>query len=351
MEELDHGFNRALRELKFWPRPSELRELCSGRAPSMTDKLRVDKAWAWLQWYIEMFGVPALDRWLIQGRVFNGKSPDSALRGSKSSVALATTAPFYEIAVTGVPDIPDLVRQTLIAMSGTVETGLTRISDAIRVRTGEEGSAGKESAFARRDWDEHCGRAIAAARIPAASQVNPAMQLTGSVASEFAVPLPKTIAVRITPDSNGYKSRPLTFEEVTALNDAGKLPQHVYEEALQRHLAKEAMQKILDTPEDFNAVYLEEFLPLQLRGEPEPCRMGRFTVESADGSMVIRKSLQMGIGDMQLTNGQVVQFTAKHNDLRYEEYQRFYFDLHSMTVSVAESHSNKSSKPERTHHD
>jgi hypothetical protein len=77
----------------------------------MTDKLRVDKAWAWLQWYIEMFGVPALDRWLIQGQVFNGKSPDSALRTSKSSVELATTAPFYEIAVTGVPDIPDLVRQ------------------------------------------------------------------------------------------------------------------------------------------------------------------------------------------------------------------------------------------------
>ena len=330
--ELQHGFTRAIRELKWWPKPSELREMCTGRAACMTDKLRVDQAWAWLQWYIEMFGVPALDRWLIQGLVFNGESPDSAVRGSKSPVTLAITAPFYEIEVTAVPYIPDLVRETLIAMSGSVEMGLTRIKEAIRIRKGAEDCFGKDSAFARKDWDEYGNRAIAAARIPSASHVNPALQLTGDVAPEFAVPQPKAIAVRIKPDSNGYKFRPLTFEEATALNLAGKLPQHLYEDALQRHLAREARQKILDTPEDFNAVYLEEFFPLQLRGEPEPYRMGRFAVESADGAMIIRNSLAMGVGDMQLTKGKVIRFTAKRNDLRYEEYQRFYFDLQSMTV-------------------
>ena len=57
-EQLHHGFNRAIRELKFWPRPAELLEMCTGCASAMTDKLTIDLAWNWTRNYIEAFGVP-----------------------------------------------------------------------------------------------------------------------------------------------------------------------------------------------------------------------------------------------------------------------------------------------------
>src|ERR1035438_3804216 len=82
-DELHHGFNRAIRELKFWPRPSELREMCTGCAAAMTDKLRIDAAWNWIHQYITMFGVPAKARWLIQGQAYNGRSPEIPVRNSK----------------------------------------------------------------------------------------------------------------------------------------------------------------------------------------------------------------------------------------------------------------------------
>jgi hypothetical protein len=159
------------------------------------------------------------------------------------------------------------------------------------------------------------------------------------------MPKPKAIAVRIVPGSEGYTFRRLTFEEATALNVAGTVPQHLYEDVLQSHLAEEAKQKFLDMPEEFTAVYLERYRPLEHRNSPEPCRMGCFAVENADGSAVVRDSLQMGMGDMQLVKGQALRFTAKRNDLRYKEYQRFYFDLQSMTVRQTTT---DSSEPDTT---
>ena len=70
--------------------------------------------------------------------------------------------------------------------------------------------------------------------------------------------------------------------------------------------------------------------------------MGRFAIESSDGSEIICQSLQMGIGDIELVKGQVIRFTAKANDLHYEDFQRFYFDLQSMTVHYELSDSNSS---------
>jgi hypothetical protein len=332
--ELQHGFRRAVRELKWWPKPSELREMCTGRKADMTDSLRVDRAWNWTHWYIDMFGVPAFghpskDRWKIQGGDYNGRSPEVALRGAKTTFALATSAPFYSITVVEVPDLPHLVVQTLIAMGGTVEAGLARLKDAIAFK--DAATASKDAKFARKDWDEHCARAIAATRIPGPSAINPALQLEGAVADEFPMPLPRAIAVRIAKDSNGYTIRRLTWEEATTFNDAGSLTPPLYEDALRHHLADEAKEELRGTPQEFNAVYEEMFIPWQIRDGSEPCRMGSFKIESADGSYIVREALPMSVGDMQLERGQVVRLTAKPKDLRYED-GRFHFDLATMTA-------------------
>src|ERR1035441_9904926 len=56
-DELQYGFNRALRETKWWPKPSELLEFCTGRASAMADKLTIDSTWNFVRQYIEWFGV------------------------------------------------------------------------------------------------------------------------------------------------------------------------------------------------------------------------------------------------------------------------------------------------------
>lgn len=339
-EELQHGFNRAICELKFWPRPSELRELCMGHAASMTDKLRIDAAWHWVQWFIRTFGIPAKDRWEIQGNRFNGKSPEVAVRSSRSSHTLATTAPFYEIMVTAVPHIPELVGKTLTGMSGTVEMGLMRIREAVRICTGADGVSSKDSAFVRKDWDEYCARELATLGKPASSRNNPRLQLTGDVASEFPMPPTRSIAVRIATGREGYTFRRLNRKELDRLYDEGTLPQHLHEEGVRYHLRLEAEERFLDTPQEFTAVYLDIFRPLQQCSDQEPRRMGRFTIESSDGSRIICESLQMSIGDMELVKGQAIRFTAKPNDLHYEDFQRLYFDLQTMTVHQEASDSN-----------
>jgi hypothetical protein len=338
-EQLAYGYKRAVCELKWWPKPSELREMCTGCAASMADKLRVDAAWNWTQQYIDMFGVPARNRWEIQGHAYKGDNPAAAVRGSRSLPTFATTAPFYEVMLTAVPDLPELVEATLKAMSGSVEVGLSRLNGANQAIPGVEGAAAKDSAFARKDWDEFCARAIAATRMPAASYINPTLQLTGHVAPEFSIPTPKAIAVHIELGSEGYTFTRLTFEEAAALYEAGKLPLHLYEDEVRRHQVDEENEKLLATNEEFIAVYLEKFRPLEQRDNPVPCRMGLFTIENAEGSRVICASLPMGVGNLELMKGQTIHFTAMRKDLRYEDYQRIYFDLQAMTVSTAAPHS------------
>ena len=343
-QEIEYGFDRALKESRFWPRPAELREMCTGRAASMTDRLRIDSAWAWVQWYIKMFGVPAFgypakDRWEIQGQMFNGRDPERAIKGCAMPVTLAITAPFYEILVTVVPEIPELVSRTLVAMSGSVEMGLTRLNEDTKVRTGLDGFSTKDSAFVRKDFEEYCGRCIAATRIPTASQINPALQLTGNVASEFPMPMAKAIAVRIEHSGRAYKVRPLSFEELTQLNEVGSLPSHLYEEGIERHNRSEENTRLMCIPTEFNAVYRDIYFPLPPRRcvEPWPV-MGRFTIESGDGARVVRESLIMAAPQKQPRLGQVFRFTSMPKDLRFDETKHFYFDLNTMRLHEGVQH-------------
>src|ERR1039458_9300906 len=95
-EELSMGFNRAIREQKFWPRPAELRELATGNAAIMVGKLAVDDAWEWVNRYLSLFGKLTQKRWELQGHIFHGEKFNDALEPRKYLTAIATSADFYE---------------------------------------------------------------------------------------------------------------------------------------------------------------------------------------------------------------------------------------------------------------
>jgi hypothetical protein len=266
--------------------------------------------------------------------LYNGNTPDHALKFPKlqGQPVLACSAPFYEIAVTEVPEIGDLVRKILIAMNGTVEMGLPRFQDAIRHLKVSDNSSNKDVAFLRKDFDEHSARVLAAAHSSAAAVIDPSFQLTGAVADELPAFRTRSIAVKISPDQHLYAIRRLTADELKGLYDAGTLPQHLYDEGFRRQVYNEEQARLRETPTEFIAVYRDTFRPLTLHRDAEPPLMGRFTVESADGSGIVRDSLQMEIGDLRPTLGQMIRFTAKPKDLYFEDYGFHHFDLSTMTV-------------------
>jgi hypothetical protein len=50
-QQLEKGFQTALRESKFWPRPAELREYCTGITAKGTDSQEASRLWAWaIKW-------------------------------------------------------------------------------------------------------------------------------------------------------------------------------------------------------------------------------------------------------------------------------------------------------------
>ena len=98
-EELSTGFNRAIREAVWWPRPAELRELATGKAAIMVGKLAVDDAWEWVNQYLNLFGSNTQKRWELQGYVFHGEKINDALERMKYNITIATSAPFYELKV------------------------------------------------------------------------------------------------------------------------------------------------------------------------------------------------------------------------------------------------------------
>jgi hypothetical protein len=280
----------------------------------MTDKLTIDEAWNWSRNYIEAFGVPPVPRWKLQGDVYHGDTIDGAIRRKRSDQKLAMTASYYELTLLEVPPLPELISQTLVGMAGSVKMGLTRIKDAMRGwdSKSESGVSGKDAAFVRKDFDEYCSRAIAAARSNTAPSVNPSLQLAGDVLPLFPPPTPTRIAVRIERKWSEYKVYRLEFEAAKSLFDGGKLPQPLYEEALLHHEQIQRQEQLMNTPLEYAAIYISSHVPSPspLDEEPWPT-MGRFRIEDASGSKVVIDDLAMAVGDLKLTSGQILRFTAK----------------------------------------
>jgi hypothetical protein len=335
-QELNHGFNRALRETKWWPKPSELIEFCTGRASAMKDKLTIDEAWNWALRYIQMFGISGTKRWEIQGYVYHGKTLNSAIRNLDACRVLATTAPYYELSVYSVPEIPELISQTLTAMSGKVSMGLTRIKDAISGWNSAEeaASTSKDAAFVRRDFDEYCSRAIAATSVKTPAHISLGLQLAGDIAPIFPAVTPHRLAVRIEPDEKRYKVSILEFDDAEQLFKSGILPQSLYEDAVRRKERLQRRELAESTPREYSAVYRGTYNSAIVRDDRNPWPpMGSFTIESSDGSRVVYDDLPMAIGNMSLKPGQVFRFSASPRELVFQVYPRQFFDLNKVVTT------------------
>jgi hypothetical protein len=334
-EELSHGFNRAIRETKWWPKPAELIEFCTGRTSSMRDKVTIDEAWQWAVRYIELFGMPAQTRWELQGHIFHGPTVDAAIRCSNIAHTLAVSAPFYELVQYEVPPMPEILRQTLVAIGGSMRTGLQRVQDAMRGWNSaeQEKLSGKDASFVRRDFDEYCSRAIYTLQAHTSAHLNPGLQLTGHVAPSFPPFTPKGIAVKVIFDGSQYELFAMPEEVAQKLYDRGELPQHLYEEAASRNQVRKERELLRSTPTVLNAVYLGVWKPHWSSSTTPWPTMGRFNVESHDGANIVVADIPMSVGDLNFRPGQTVQFKAALNDVVFDEYKRTHFNLNQALIT------------------
>jgi hypothetical protein len=339
-EELQHGFNRALRETKWWPKPSELLEFCTGRASAMADKLTIDNAWTWVCLYLDSFGVAGSPRWQVQGRKFNGLSIEAFVRDNTTGGPFAVSAPFYEVARFQPPEISEIVRRTLVAMSGSVKVGLTRISDAKRGWNSADGCAlnTKDSSFVRKDFDEHCSRVLAAVHADRPKTINPALQLPGAARSLFPSPTMTLMAYRIKGTLSGYEACRLTLEEAEALHDEGKLSEALYAETVEHYRYLKREEEWRNIPQELNAVFLGIYDRNRLLGSDWDSwlPLGTFNIEDAEGTRVFREYLPMAIGTLSLAIGDSIRFTGRLSELRFSEQPRYVFDLNKAITNNKE---------------
>jgi hypothetical protein len=339
-EELAHGFRRALRETKWWPKPSELLEFCTNRASAMEDKLTIDRAWNWLHQYLDWFGVSRKTRWMLQDRFFNCLTIEAAVGNDNSGNPFAVSAPFYEVRRYDPPEMPAIIEQTLVAMAGSIRMGLTRIFEAQRGWNGADGCelSSKDAAFVRKDFDEHCSRVLAAAHATAPKTIDPSRQLEGAVKPLFPGPTRTVMAYRIRRESGSYKATRLTLEEATALHTDDRLPDDLYAETVAYYRKLQRTQAWLDTPTELIAVYIcpyEGMMPPLPDKDSWP-RMAVFNVEHANGDQVVLSNAVMAVGDMSLCAGDCVRFKAKLSDIHFRENPRYVFDLSNAVINTKE---------------
>ena len=339
-EELQYGFNQALRETKWWPKPSELLEFCTGRASAMADKLTIDNAWNFTRQYIEWFGVTGNTRWQVQGRLFNGSSFEAAVLHNVTGVPFAVTAPFYEVSRYDPPEIPDVLKQTLIGMAGTVKRGLTRIANGMRGWDSSEGCSvsAKELGFIRKDFDEYCSRVLAANRANSPKTINPALQLSGKTESAFPGPTKTVMAYRIMRASTGYEAVLLTKDEAEALHNKGALSDALFAEAVDRYQKQQREERYRNSPRELIAVFLGHYdrcrLPASERDSCPP--LGTFNIEDSTGTCVLRECLVMAIGGLNPSAGDSIRFTGRLSELRFSDQPCFVFDLNNAVIKNKE---------------
>lgn len=330
-EELAHGFRRALRETKWWPKPSELLEFCTGRASAMEDRLTIDRAWKWLHQYLDWFGVSRKTRWMLQDRFFNCGSIEVAVANDNSGVPFAVSAPFYEVRRYDPPEIPPIIEQTLIAMAGSISMGLTRLFEAKRGWSNVEGCelSSKDAAFVRKDFDEHCSSVLAAEKTKSPKTIAPSCQLGGAVQPLFPGPTRTVMAYRITREYSGYKAMRLTLEEATALHDDGRLPDDLFAETAAYYRRLQRKQEWLDSPTELNAVYVGPYRSMMSSApEGDSCpRKALFNVEDSEGDHILLSNVVMAIGEMTLRIGDCTRFKAKLSEIHIPENPRHVFDL------------------------
>jgi hypothetical protein len=240
--QLNHGLNRAVRELTFWPRPAELRELCTGIRARKSDTLRADEAWQWVMTYLDRHGLKGLTAYELQGKSDFFLSGDKFCCGDASDVYcwihpktytnFVASAPFDILTTYPVPDIPPLIAATLTQLAGSILGGLRRLADARKIaEPWEEGGAyhfgenPKDISFLRKDFTEHYLNAVAL-QAEAVTQVtvDPSRQLTGEVPSLATA---NRLPIRLFIDG-GLRYEVLPLDEAINAYEAGSLDENAF---------------------------------------------------------------------------------------------------------------------------
>ena len=243
--QLNHGLNRAVRELTFWPRPAELRELCTGIRARKSDTLPADEAWKWVMTYLDRHWLDARTTWELQGQtdifVSDGTIYDEPvireawmwkhLRQRREG-SFATSAPFYILKTYRAPDIPPLIAATLVQLAGTTAGGLRRLSDAREAAQPRDGGGGwqehhpKDITFLRKDFTENYLNAVTLRAETATQQtLDPSRQLPGEVQS---VPIPDQLPINLFIEDEGLHYEVLPLDEAIKAREAGLLDENAF---------------------------------------------------------------------------------------------------------------------------
>jgi hypothetical protein len=315
--QLKNGLNRAIRELTFWPRPAELRELCTGVKARKSDTLRADEAWQWVMTYLDRHGVRGRTMQEFQGREdFDFCDGDiryrylSVMDRKHAANEFAFSAPFYILATYPAPEIPKLISATLIQLGGGVSAGLMRLVDARKAAEPiYDGSANnhannpKEIGFLRRDFTEfYLNAAALEAERSAPATIDPSRQLAGDVPSPFkATRLPIKLYFGEY-DSLKYKALPL--DEAIYAHAAGDLDEDAYAATnayWKRLKLKEEEQCVI---QDYWACFIPHVGRDHDRDIPTPTEGTEvFRVESFDGGGVVYKGKLLRVDERQVKVG------------------------------------------------
>jgi hypothetical protein len=303
--QLTHGLNRAVRELTFWPRPAELRELCTGVRARKSDTLRADEAWQWVMTHLDRHGVQGRTVHEFQGRtdfVFRSGYINFAYQGycdrKFSGDVFTISAPFYVLTTIYPPEIPKLIAATLTQLGGSVSSGLKRLADAReaaepvplgRLINRDKYNA-KEISFVRKDFTEFFLNAAALeAETSAPATIEPSRQLAGEVP---ASPTVTRLPIKLYFEGDSLRYEILSLEAADHVHAAGDLDEDAYAQVSSHWEGVQQEQDEQRIPKDYWAC----FVPhrgndvMSSRGIPKPTEgTAVFRIESFDGGGVVYK--------------------------------------------------------------
>lgn len=315
--QLTQGLNRAVRELTFWPKPAELRELCTGVRARKSDTLRADEAWQRVMDYLDRHGIEGRTIDKCQGRedfVFRNGCINSAYSSYNRRFpenVFTISAPFYILTTYYAPDIPELISSTLTQLGGSVTAGLKRLADARKaaepVPYGYPPNPDrnpKEIGFLKREFTESYLNAVALeAETCGPATIDPARQLAGDVPTSPDIDcLPVTLYF----DGDVMKYKVLPLDEASEAHADGELDESAYAGVKSYWGRKKRLEEEQCTPTEYWACFVphngRDFrysvdIPAPTAGT------GVFRIESLDGKRVVYKGKLLRLEGRQVKVG------------------------------------------------
>jgi hypothetical protein len=194
-DQLTRGFDTLAKEAKFWPRPAEIREYCTGIPAKSTGSIKANQYWGWIVQWAATLAAPRNYKFTRQNipAPFQCQGTDGPYTYTpsgidiKKSYSLDSATPRSIIGHGGLndtkfdqdelvtvevdvpPSIDPTLTEILVQLEGSVSRGLDRI--VAHLESGED-------RYLRHNFTE-CAVAVQAAQNATASYLAASHQLTG----------------------------------------------------------------------------------------------------------------------------------------------------------------------------